>query len=52
MSSKFVIVNTQLILHLHIVKILKQKVSQIIPTIALKFMQFLDENLRCFKKVR
>lgn len=52
MSAKNVIVNTQLILYLHIAKILKQKINQIICTMALKFMQFLNENLRCFKKVR
>lgn len=52
MSPKIMIVNTQLIFYLHVVKILKQKISQIVCTIALKFMQFLNENLRCFKKVR
>lgn len=54
-SPKIVIVNTQLILYLHTVKILKQKISQIICTIALKFKQCKlnlnasnKETLQCF----
>lgn len=38
MSPKIVLVNTQVILYFHIAKNIKQKMNQIICTIALKFM--------------